>query len=806
VKIPFLRAFLFLLGLTAAAHLSGCPTPGPTPTKPSAAFNATPTSGEAPLVVQFTDQSTAGSSAITAWAWNFGDDTTSTEQSPSHTYDTDGTYTVALTVSSADGSDTETKTGLITVNSGSVTDVPPTANFAVTPTSGEAPLAVQFTDTSTPGSSAITTWAWDFGDGNTSTDANPDHTYNVADTYSVSLTVTTAVGSDTETKTDIITVNVGAPTPPTADFTATPTSGDAPLTVQFVDTSASGSSVITEWLWEFGDDTTSTDRNPSHVYDTAGSYSVTLTVITADGSDEEFKSNLIAVASGSGTAPTAAFSATPLSGNAPLTVQFTDESTPGTSPITTWAWDFGDGTTSEGSSPSHIYSAAGSYTVVLTVTTLDGVDSETKADLITVDDAEVLPDTSTFDVTLAPEVLRVPEAELENVIIQWNPDEHAYLLDPDALATLGLTLDVGDPFILDGIEMGRISYIETDETGMYIETEEMPLNEIFPDGTIAWDYAVEFTEDTVKSIEIPGVGEYMVKADTPINITFEQGEFKYELAVVLKKTTADFDFTVTKGIGAGVKARFTAKGQFAQFRNKNQIEFESGQLTNFGHELKGLRGNTDLKLVMAGSGLDAIDFKIPVPIMKIPFVVGYIPATLSVGAQFVVNAVVPIEGSAQVGTSFKYDSDIGFSHNGTEVQAGGRAGTTTFGDPLHQTGAASAISANFGIGFPRVTLSIAGGTLVPWAQVAFLVGGAYTPGINPCQSADAQFIGAAGYSLGILGFELASGSTKLFEQKKPLLRAGICPPDNKVFLQDETAAWLSGEGTIVLDKPVLVEY
>lgn len=805
MKTPFLRVFMFLLGLTTTAvQLSGCPTPGPTPTKPSAAFSATPTSGAAPLAVQFTDQSTAGTSAITAWAWNFGDDATSTEQSPSHTYDADGTYTVALTVTSADGSDTETKAGLITV--GSDIEVPPTANFTVTPTSGTVPLTVAFTDASEPGSSAITAWAWDFGDGDTSTDQSPSHIYDEAGTYSVSLTVTSDDGTDDLVQSDLIVVSPLVDTPPTANFTATPTSGTAPLTVEFTDASAPGSSAITAWAWDFGDGESSTEQNPSHIYDETGIYSVSLTVTTAEGTDEEFKGNHIAVTSGIGTGPTAAFSAEPVSGTAPLSVQFTDESEPGTSPITTWAWEFGDGSTSDGSSPSHIYSAAGTYTVVLTVTTLDGVDIETKIDLITVEEAEVIPDTSTFDVSLAPEVLRVPEAELENVIIQWNPEEHAYLLDPDALATLGLTLDVGDPFILDGIEMGRISYVETDNTGMYVETEEMPLNEIFPDGEISWDYAVEFTADSVKSIEIPGVGEFAVKADTPINITFEQGEFKYELVVVLKKTAADFDFTVTKGIGAGVKARFTAKGQFEQFRNKNQIEFESGQLTNFGHELKGLRGNTDLKLIMAGSGMDSIDFKIPVPILKIPFVVGYIPATLSVGAQFVVNAVVPIEGSAQVGTSFKYDSDIGFTHNGTEVQAGGRAGTTTFGDPLHMTGAASAITANFGIGFPRVTLSIAGGTLVPWAQVAFLVGGAYTPGINPCQSADALFQGSAGFNLGILGFELASGNTKLFEHKKILLRAGICPPDNKVFLQDETAAWLSGEGAIELDKPVLVAY
>lgn len=713
MKLTPFRALLSLLLMSSmAASLGGCPTPETT--APHAAFAATPTSGEAPLTVGFTDQSTDGTSPITTWAWTFGDGNISSEESPTYTYETDGTYTVALTVTSDDGSDTETKTGLITV--GAVETTPPTADFTASETFGTVPLAVQFTDTSTPGTSAISARTWDFGDGETSTEANPAHTYN-----------------------------------------------------------------------------------------TAGTYSVTLVVTTDDGTDDELKFNLINATSGTGTPPTAAFSADVTSGTAPLTVQFTDESIEGSSPITTWAWDFGDGGTSDQASPAHIYSTTGSYTVSLTVTTLDGVNTEIQADLVTVgEDAAWAPDTSTFDVELASNVLRVQEADLSRVILQWNPDEHAYLLDKSVTDGLGLTFNVGDPLLLDGVELGRISVLDITGNEIYIETEQMPLNEVFPNGNIAWDYGVEFTPDTVKSIEIPGVGEFPVKADTPINITFEQGEFKYELAVVLKTVTADFDFTVTKGVGPGVTARFNAKGQFERFRNKNQILFESGQLTNFGHELKGMRGTSDLKLVLAGSGSDAIDFKIPVPIMKIPFAIGYIPAVLSVGAQFVVNAVVPIDGSAQVGTTFKYDSDLGFSFDGTTVTAGGRAGTTTFGDGIHQTGASSAISANFGIGFPRVSLSIAGGTLVPWAQVAFLVGGSFTPFFPPCQTADAQFIGAAGYNFGILGFELASGSKKFFEQKKELLRTGQCPPPTKSGFSSESADWLSSDGSLVMDGPVRV--
>lgn len=494
------------------------------------------------------------------------------------------------------------------------------------------------------------------------------------------------------------------------------------------------------------------------------------------------------------TPPTAAFSATPVSGISPLIVQFTDESTPGSADITSRLWTFGDGATSTEANPSHTY-AEGSYTVTLTVTTSAGTDTETKTGFIQVaPDPSWADDTSTFDVEVADGVAVVEEENLAAVILQYNPEEHAYLLDVDALAGLGLSLELGTPLVLAGIEVGRVALLDVDGNEAYIETEPIPLSEVFPNAEIAWDYGVEYTPEIVKSIEIPGVGEYPVKAGTPVNIVFEQGEFKYDLTATLNVNTADFEFVVTKGIGAGVKGRFTAKGQLARFRNKNQMSFQDGQVQQYGHELQGLRGNTTLDLTVAGSGSDAIDFKIPVPIMKIPFVVGYIPGTVSIGAQFVVNAEVPIEGSARVGTTFTYDSDLGFNFNGTTVEAGGRAGNTTFGNSTHQTGAASAISANFGIGYPRVSMDLAGGTLVLWAQTAFLVGGSYTA-FPACQTADAQFIGAAGYDLGVLGFQLASGSKRMFDQKKELLRSGQCDKSEDI---DMVSKLLSEDGFAVL--------
>jgi len=164
---------------------------------------------------------------------------------------------------------------------------PPVASFSGSPTSGTAPLAVAFTDTST---GQPTSWAWTFGDGGTSTAQSPTHTYTTAGTYSVSLTVTNTQGSDTLTKTNYI--SVAAPQPPVASFSGSPTSGIVPLTVNFTDTSTGQP---TSWAWTFGDGGTSTAQNPSHTYTTAGTYSVTLTATNTMGSNSLTKTNYITV-------------------------------------------------------------------------------------------------------------------------------------------------------------------------------------------------------------------------------------------------------------------------------------------------------------------------------------------------------------------------------------------------------------------------------------------------------------------------------------------------------------------------------
>ncbi|MFC1893532.1 PKD domain-containing protein [Chloroflexota bacterium] len=178
-------------------------------------------------------------------------------------------------------------------------------DFSATPTSGNAPLTVQFENLSevyvSDGlalASIGTTWLWDFGDGGTSTEECPTHTYNCAGEYDVSLTFAGYVndssapngnGGITETKYGYITVY------PIADFSASPTMGIAPLTVQFRDQSKGLCSGSRDW--SFGDGGSSTSKNPSHTYTQGGNYTITLTV-SGSPSDTVTKLNLIIVEEG----------------------------------------------------------------------------------------------------------------------------------------------------------------------------------------------------------------------------------------------------------------------------------------------------------------------------------------------------------------------------------------------------------------------------------------------------------------------------------------------------------------------------
>ncbi len=274
--------------------------------------------------------------------WNFGDGTTSTTINPVKSYSTPGIYTITLYANVGSCADTVVKT--ISIENS------PTVDFIADDTLAcQAPLTVQFNSSTSGGQ----TYSWDFGDGNTSSSPNPTHTYTSLGNYTVTLTVANSTGcSTTVVKPAYIEIAEPIITPITA-------SGCAPLTVNFSNLVQSAVPIV-NYLWNFGDGATSTAANPSHTY-AAGTYTVTVTVTTADGCVDSLT---MPQAIRAGIAPIPGFFASPLDVCARDSVVFTDTSA---GSIDFWHWDFGDGGTANTQNPIHYYNDTGYFTITLVV-------------------------------------------------------------------------------------------------------------------------------------------------------------------------------------------------------------------------------------------------------------------------------------------------------------------------------------------------------------------------------------------------------------------------------------------------------
>jgi gliding motility-associated-like protein len=317
-------------------------------TPPSVNFTMTPNGAcSIPVNVQFT---TTGTGA-TAWAWNFADGTTGNTQNPLHNYTAEGTYAVKVVASNAAGCVDSAINSLtiqkpaLAITGTSRGCVPFTASFGTTIVSGEP----------------IASYAWDFGDGTTSNLPNPTHVYTTQNRYVVTLIITTASGC-----TQAATTDVRAGRPINVDFTVDQTSGCQPTMFNFRDLSTP---VITgtTYQWTFEENGSgagsSTQRHPSYAFNTIGWHDVTLTVNNNGCIRTLTKPDYIET-----LAPIAMFTVNQADCSNPMQRTFTDATDWGPNPTPrTYTWNFGDGSTDNTPSPTHVYAADGTYTVVLTV-------------------------------------------------------------------------------------------------------------------------------------------------------------------------------------------------------------------------------------------------------------------------------------------------------------------------------------------------------------------------------------------------------------------------------------------------------
>jgi len=337
--------------------------------KPNAQFTADPTDACSSKGIQFTDKSSGN---ITGWRWSFGDTTgESLDRNPIHFYKDTGYFSVRLLVESNGCKDSVQIEKYIHIN-------PPVSNFTYSYHCGQNRLTRDFTNTSI----GAVGYQWDFGDGQTSTDKDPSHTFPASGTYYVKLTTTN--GGCTGEKIDSITVLDLAPS-----FKIDPnqTSLCRNDSITFKATNYD-SATIAAFYWDFGDGNNSgfgRFNSATHKYTRAGNFTPFLITRDVLGCKDTVKKAGIQLHIFGARANFANANGSCV--NAPVT--FSDLSTPdGTHPIISWTWNYGDGTIETSTAPpfQHVYSVPGIYPVTLTVQDSYGcIDSLTRnrADTIT---------------------------------------------------------------------------------------------------------------------------------------------------------------------------------------------------------------------------------------------------------------------------------------------------------------------------------------------------------------------------------------------------------------------------------------
>lgn len=256
-----------------------------------------------------------------------------------------GTYRVYVIASNGAGNSPQSNTATFTIAAA------PSAGFSFTPQSGNAGSTFTFYDES---SGTITSRVWNFGDGATASGTIAQHAFATSGIYPVTLIVSGPGGTSS------VTHNVTVSGALSSQFMFTPANPTTSDTVQFTDLSGGGP---TSWQWSFGDGTSSTAQNPSKKYAVQGTFTVTL-LVGRNGAAATTSKTITVSGSTPGTIPVvAAFDPTNAAPEIGASVTFLDHSTG--SP-TQWSWSFGDGGTSNAQNPSHVYAAAGTYTVTLT--------------------------------------------------------------------------------------------------------------------------------------------------------------------------------------------------------------------------------------------------------------------------------------------------------------------------------------------------------------------------------------------------------------------------------------------------------
>jgi len=541
---------------------------------PTAIIDATPISGDAPLVVDVNGiDAFDPDGTIVSYDYDFGNGTTGSGEVTSVVYDVPGIYTITLTVTDNDGASDQASIGIEVLQA---PNIPPTANLVANPEIGTVPLTVNVDASgSDDPDGVIVDYTYDFGNGTSGSGVTSTVTYDQVGTYQILLTVTDDEGAMSMDSVEIV-VAITSTIPPIASWIVDPIMGSVPLTVD-VDASASSDAngTIVDYTYDFGNGMTGAGVTTTVTYDMAGDYTLQLIVTDNDGLMDTI-SQLIVV-NDVNQIPEVSFTNTTVIGFAPLTVDFDGSaSNDPDGMIVDRDWDFGDGTLAIGSVVSHTYNTPGVYMATFTVTDNEGATNTASVQVVVYDPSQEIPEiqfihnafSASLDVQAYGQSIQNPlyyraATSFEDIA----PNPNAPLdFDPVGSGSGGLNgLSVTEPILPDGSYLGVIygTFDDSDnfDLELAIEERDLPASGV-PNGAIG----LQFFHGS------PGAGDVTIVAN---GITLfqevEYGEFGLGYTIV---PAGSYDVDVMLFGGAYTIARYRADLGF--WAGRSAVIFATG--------------------------------------------------------------------------------------------------------------------------------------------------------------------------------------------------------------------------------------
>lgn len=492
--------------------------------QPNALFSSNGQTGCENISFQFTDMSYGN---IVDRIWNFpgGTPATSTDPNPVVNYAAPGSYDVTLQVTNPAGQSTLTQSSHISISP------QPTVGFSYSASN----TTVSFSNTSTNAVSHF----WEFGDGNSSVETSPTHTYATTGTYTVLLTSTNACGSTSESQTITTTLE------PVAQFsTAQGASGCATYTIDFVDTSLGNP---TSWNWTFpgGSPSTSTQQNPTVSYSNPGKFDVTLRVGNSVGSNEQTWNDYVEVLG----PPSATYDFTVLGNRVDLI-----NTTPGTSAV----WEISDGASLNGNSVAHILASNGTYQVRLEVTDNCGIDVREFDIVIEAYPTSSFSSINTLTSDCAPQVVEFSSDSPLATSYLWqfpggtpaSSTEANPVVSYNTQGTFDVSLEVANQYGTDFLtESGVINVIDIPIVG-FTSSSNGPTTSFNNTSTNATSFSWDFGDGNTSDLENP-VHNYALPGTYVVSFTAsnECGSSETSTAVIFDFALPiiNAEFSVTTG-------------------------------------------------------------------------------------------------------------------------------------------------------------------------------------------------------------------------------------------------------------------